>query len=154
MCASPPREGPYLGGAIGCTEFVNSFVQQKVAGWVEEITKLAQISTSQPHAAFTAFTHGVSSKWTYLSRVVPGIAELLQPVEDAIRHHLLPALTGRCSFSDDERALFALPARLGGLGMGNSATDADHAYESSLKVSGPLCALVALQTSPLGDVAS
>ena len=38
--------------------------------------------------------------------------------------------------------------------MGNSVTDADHAYESSLKVSGPLCALVALQTSPLGDVAS
>ena len=145
---------PYLGGAIGCTEFVNSFVQQKVAGWVEEITKLAQISTSQPHTAFTAFTHGVSSKWTYLSRVVPGIAELLQPVEDAIRHHLLPALTGRCSFSDDGRALFALPARLGGLGMGNSVTDADHAYESSLKVSGQLCALVALQTSPLGDVAS
>ena len=37
--------------------------------------------------------------------------------------------------------------------MGNSVTDADHAYESSLKVSGPLCASVALQTSPLGDVA-
>ena len=145
---------PYLGGAIGCTGYVNSFFQQKVAGWVEEITKLAQISTSQPHAAFTAFIHGVSSKWTYLSRVVPGIADLLQPVEDAIRHHLLPALTGRCSFSDDERALFALPARLGGLGIGNSVTDADHAYESPLKVSGPLCALVALQTSSLGDVAS
>ena len=144
---------PYLGGAIGSRDFVSQFVKQKVEGWVDEIRCLTRISSTQPHAAFTAFTHGVSAKWIYMSRVVPNIGELLQPVEDAVRHHLLPALTGRHSFSEVERKLFALPARLGGLGICNAVSEADLAHQASLKVSEPLCALVALQKTGLENTA-
>ena len=50
-------------------------------------------------------------------RTVTGVEELFQPLEDAIRHQFLPTLTGREALSDTERALLALPARHGGLGI-------------------------------------
>ena len=46
-----------------------------------------------------------------------------------------------------------MPERLGDLGLANAVKDADVAHCFSLQVSGPLCALVALQTSPVGNVA-
>ena len=124
-----------------------------MASWVAEIAKLCKIAESQPYAAFAAFTHGVSSKWSYMSQVVPDIGHLLQPVEDVVRNVFLPILTGRQGLTDDERELISLPARLGGLGVANAVKDADVAHRFSLQVSGPLCALVALQTSSVGNVA-
>ena len=38
-----------------------------------------------------------------------------QSLEDTLRYHFLPAITGKEAFSDTERALLALPMRLGGL---------------------------------------
>ena len=55
-----------LGGAIGTTSFLRQYVERKVKSWVNEVSKFAEI---QPHAAYAAFTHGLSSKWNYLLRV-------------------------------------------------------------------------------------
>ena len=41
----------------------------------------------------------------------------MAPLETIIQTRFLPNLTGQPSFSDVERKLFALPARLGGLGV-------------------------------------
>ena len=46
--------------------------------------QLAEIATSQPHAAYAAFVHGLSSRWTYLSRTIPEVSDLFQPLEDAM----------------------------------------------------------------------
>ena len=81
--------------------------------WVLEIERLASIASSQPHAAYTAFTHGLSASWNYASRTILDIGDLLDPVEKAIRHKLFPALTGRSAVSDLERVLFSLPVHLG-----------------------------------------
>ena len=65
---------------------------------------------------------------------MPGISELLKPLEHAIRHKLIPALTeGRCC-SDDERALLSLPVRLGGLGIINPIKISDEEFENSKKM--------------------
>jgi len=45
---------------------------------------------------------------------------LFQALKDAIRHNLLPALTAKAGFTDQERALLELPACLGGLGITNA----------------------------------
>ena len=74
---------------------------------------LSEITASQPHAAYTAYIHGLYSKWSYLSRTIQGIDGHLQALEDIIRNNLLPALTGRPPLNDIERKLFALPAQLG-----------------------------------------
>ena len=61
----------------------------QVTGWVEQINRLSDIAKSQPQRAYAAFRRSLSGRWTYLSRVVPGIAELLQPVEQAIRQRFI-----------------------------------------------------------------
>ena len=78
------------------------------------MNKLAELATSQPHAVYMALTHGLQSKWTYLTRTVPNISDLLEPLEYALRQKLLPALTGRDGITDTERELFALPINFGG----------------------------------------
>ena len=105
----------YLGSAIGKQTFIESYVQQKVTTWIDELDRLSSIAITQPHAAFTAFTHGLTSKWTYLARTTPNIEDLIKPLEETIRKVFLPKLTGQNAFNDMERDLLALPARLGDL---------------------------------------
>ena len=124
--------------------------RKQLPAWVAEIERLSSIAKTEPHAVHAAFTHGILGHWLYLVRSVDGIAHLLQPVEDAIRLQLLPAITGRAGLSDDERDLIALPARLGGLGMADPTTLSEE-YTFSLQLSAPLIALIIQQSDDLGD---
>ena len=114
----------HLGAALGTEAFVYEFVNGKVQQWVEEVKHLSLIAQTQPHAAYSAFSHGLSSKWAYLCRIVPNIEELIQPLEDAICHHFIPALTGKSPPNDMERNLFSLLCRLGGIGITNPSKSA------------------------------
>ena len=110
---------PMLGAAIGKDSYIKSFVGEKVDGWVSGIERLAHYAESQPHVAFAALTHGLSSKWSYLYRAIPSINSFMQPLEDSLRTKLIPMLTGKEPPNDTERDLLALPVRLGGLGIRN-----------------------------------
>ena len=130
---------PYLGAATGSQEYVARQVESKVNDWISNMQCLATIAVTQPHAAFSALTHGLMSKWTYLSRTIPDIGPLLILLDDALRSVLLPALTGRPPPSDLECAIFALLARLGGLGIGIPSRNATRELHSSLLVTSILC---------------
>ncbi len=107
---------PYLGAAIGTKEYVESYVKDKVVvKWSAALDNLATIAATQPHAAYTAFTHGFSNQWTYLSRTMSGIDSLLQPLESTIRTKLIPKITGQPPPNDELRDILALRARLGGM---------------------------------------
>ena len=112
--------GRYLGGAIGSVPFLTGYFKQKVEEWTEEVKTLSEYAKTQPHAVYAAFTHGLSSKWNYLLRVLDvdalSASDLLQPLESAICLQLIPALTGQNQPGDIVRELTALPVRLGGLG--------------------------------------
>ena len=112
----------------------------KVTEWVKEIKQIANIAQTQPHAAYCAYTHGLSSHWTFLQRTIPDISYLLQPLEDTIQQHLIPDLTGQPPCSREERELLALPVRLGGMGLANPATMSEHSFASSMKLTSPLVA--------------
>ena len=127
----------HLGAAIGSKSFTEEYVMGMVSKWCDEIKQLANIAQVQPHAAYSAYTHGLSSRWTFLTRTIPGIAHLLQPLEDAIHQHLIPALTGRPPCSREERDLLALPVRLGGLGISNPASTSIRVFEASLRLTSP-----------------
>ena len=137
----------HLGAALGTRTFVEEYVQQKVMGWIQEVERLSSVAIAHPHAAYAAFTHGLSSRWTYIARTIPDIGDLLRPLEEAIRHHFLPSLTGRSAFSDAERDLMALPVRLGGLGIANSTQQASHHHNTSQKATAPLIALILQQSN-------
>ena len=140
------KEGQrHLGAALGTRTFVEAFVTERVKEWTREVEHLATIAASQPHAAYSALTHGLTSKWSYLSRTVPNISDLFMPLENAIRHQLLPALTGRSGLTDLERDLLALPTRHGGLGISNPTKSANQQFNHSQRVTAPLTALILQQ---------
>ena len=105
---------------------------------------------SQPHAAYSALVHGLSSKWSYLSRVTPNISHLLIPLDFALRTELLPALTDRPIPNDQEWALFALPVRHGGLGIRIPSKNAERELQSSLLVTSPLVSRILDQSQEYG----
>ena len=72
---------PYLGAALSTEEYIQAFVTDKVQQWTGELEQLETIARTQPHAAHAAFTHGMTSKWTYLTRTMPGIGPNLLPLE-------------------------------------------------------------------------
>ena len=86
---------PYLGTPLGSDSYTSEFVAGKVNQLKEELRTLSVIATSQPHAAFTAFTHGMMSKWTHISRTIPDISSHLQSLEAVIQSEFIPSITGR-----------------------------------------------------------
>ena len=137
----------YLGAAIGSAVFVKSYVSVKVKEWSDELSWLSEIGLTQPHAAYSALTHGLLGRWTFLSRTLPDIGELFSPLEQTIRMHLLPALSGKCTFSDEERKLLSLPSRLGGLGIIDPCVSSAFQFDASQRVTGPLVSLLLEQNS-------
>ena len=129
---------PYLGAAVGTREFVEKYVKSKVNSWLSDVCNLTTIAKTQPHAAYSALTHGLSSKWTYLCRAIPNVSNLLKPLDDSLRTKLIPTLTGGPPPSDLECTLFALPARLGGLGITIPSNQGDQEHQSSLLVTSAL----------------
>ena len=82
-------------------------------------------------------------------RVVPNLGDKLQPIEEALRFRLLPAITGRSNISDVERLIFALPARDGGLGIPIPTEVMAEQYRASHFITEPLVELCAGQNTEL-----
>lgn len=118
----------------------------KVEGRKKELETLSEIAQTQIHAAYVALTHGLCSKWSFLSRSVEGIDELLKPLEEVIVHKLMPALTGRSAISQAERELLSLPARLGGIGIPNSSLQAPSQYDASKQITATLSTMILEQS--------
>ena len=83
----------HLGAVLGSRTFLEEYVGEKVDEWVNEVTKLADFAISQPHASYAAFTFGLRHRWTYFLRTLPDIAELLEPLERAMRFSYQLSLT-------------------------------------------------------------
>lgn len=105
----------HLGAALGTQTFIERYVTEKVHEWMKQVNKLAEIATSQPHAALT---HGLQSKCT---------------------------LTGRDGITDTERELLALPIKFGGFGIPNPTKASNAQYNNSQRVTAPLTALILQQ---------
>ena len=52
--------------------------------WPDELSRLSEIDLTQPHAVYSAVTHGLLGGWTFLSRTLPGIGELFSPLEQTV----------------------------------------------------------------------
>ena len=74
---------------------MSQYGSEKVQQWSKELKLLSAIATTQPHAAFSAYTHGMISRWSYLTRTVPCIGHHLKVLNDILRSDLIPNLTGR-----------------------------------------------------------
>ena len=141
----------HLGAVIGSVEYKEEFVKGKVREWIKEMYTLSNFAQTEPHAAYTAFTFGLKHKWTYLSRTIPQIETMLQPLEEAIRNVFIPAITKGHNCTDVERDLLALTPRLGGLGIINPTKLAKAEYSNSMKLTSSLSAHIQSQNAS-GDI--
>ena len=124
---------PYLGSTLGTAAFTRKYVEEKVQNWVNDITSLAEIANTEPHAAYYGFINGVSKRWTYVMRTTNGISDLFLPLEEAINNILIPSLIGR-TLTPLERRIFSLPAKYGGMGILNPVEIAETEYAASLNI--------------------
>ena len=52
--------------------------------WSSEIFLLAKIAESQLQAAYCVSTHGLSSRWHFVARTIPSVAESFQPLDNVM----------------------------------------------------------------------
>ena len=79
---------------------------------------LTEISKSQPHAAYVAFTKGFKSKFTYYLRTIESFEEYVDPIEEVIHTSFLPSLFGRAEPLPEElKELVSLSPAQGGIGI-------------------------------------
>ena len=135
----------HLGATVGSEEFKEDYVKMKVEEMTMELKKLSKIGETEPHAVYAAFTQGWKHKWTYLSRTIADIGELMRPLENCIRYSFIPAITNGHKCNDEERLILMLKPRLVGLGMPNPVTNADQEYNNSLKVTSALAERIITQ---------
>src|SRR6185437_16183369 len=119
-------------------------VKQKVDNWILAVKKLAVIATTQPHAAFSAFTQSLQGQWTFLSRAMPGISHLFEPLEQSIWHDFIRSLLRR-EVNELERDMLSLPARMGGMGIHKPVEECLISNTNSAYISVPLVKLIERQ---------
>ena len=141
----------HLGAVLGSEDFKRDFVKRKISSWVRDIEELAAIAKEEPQIAYSAFTKGLSSRWCYIQRTIDGIADLFQPLEDAICNSLIPSIVGR-KVNGLERDMLALPLRYGGLGIQNPTKTADREYQASKRITSQLTELIFNQDQDLSKL--
>ena len=77
-------------------------------------------------------TRGIQAKWNFLTRVVPGIKDALCSLETCLRDEFLENFADK-KLTDDERTLYSLPARMGGLGICKPTEIAENNFDASTK---------------------
>ena len=95
--------------------------------------KLSGIACTKPHAAYTAFVHGVKHKYSFIMRTIPKISTLLKPLDEAIKKFIKIVFQGY-SFNETERSLLSLPAKFGGMGIIIPSEIFDTEYSNSIKI--------------------
>lgn len=135
----------HLGAALGSKEYRERFIQTKVAGWSAELTRLSAYAQAQPQLAYCALTQALANKWSYAMRTVEGLGNCMQPLEVMLRERFIPAITGNSAPNDNIRALFGLPVRHGGLGIGQPILMSSKEHQRSREVTAPLVRLILTQ---------
>jgi predicted secreted protein len=65
----------HLAAVIGSIEYKHQYCRDKVQEWRRDITSLAEIAKSQPHAVYIALTKAYKSKFTYFMRTIEAFEE-------------------------------------------------------------------------------
>ena len=132
----------HLGAVIGSKSFKKSFSQSLVDEWIILLKLLSKIAESEPQSAYATFVGGFRGKLTYFMRTITSLGESLKPLEDVIRFHFIPAITGGHLCSDNKRLLLSLPLRFGGLAIPLFHKDAQYEYENSRNLTSSLAKLI------------
>ena len=84
----------HIGAVIGSVNYKKEYCDELVQNWASQLKVLCEIAKSQPQAAYSAFTKGFRSKFTYFLRTIENFEDFTKPVDDIIENTFLPSLFG------------------------------------------------------------
>ncbi len=105
------------------------------------MSRLADIASTQPHAAYTGFVFGLQHRWTFIQRTMPTAEDHIQPLKDAIDHKLIPKIV-KHELNDTELELMTLPTRLGGMSFNDPVKDSRSKHADSIECTAKLTQLI------------
>ena len=76
------RGNRYLGGYIGSKQGKEEWIVPQVKAWADAVKILARVAKKYPQAAYAGFCFSLQCEWDYISRIVPGVAPYLAPLEE------------------------------------------------------------------------
>ena len=120
----------HLGAVLGSANYKDEYCQEKVDTWTKELEVLAEIAETEPQAAYSVYTKGYRSKFTYFLRTIQGFEDYLEPVESVLFDKLVPALFGGDK-PDIPNEILTLNPKDGGLGIQNPRWIAQSQYKDS-----------------------
>ena len=138
----------HLGVAIFTFNFRAQYAAENVTKWCSELHRLADFAKTQPHAAYSAFTQGILSHYTYFMRAIPGMHEFIKTVDDLIRLELLPTLLNYI-LPEVDRQHYSILLRHGGLGIPLLSEMAESQFETLQAITLPLVTIIITQGNTL-----
>ena len=123
------------GAVITSQKYKDQYCEEKVRVWKEEIERLSEISKSQPHTAYIAFTKRYKSKPTYFMRTIESFEDYVDPTQGAMDDLLLPTLFGQSEpLPNEVRRLVTLTTAQGGLGVPDLRAEAPQQLAASKSI--------------------
>ena len=95
-----------LGSVIGSASACHDFKTKLVSDHAKTISKLAQHAKTAPQKVYQAYTRGMQTKLSFLTRTTPDMEEYLQEPEELIGESSILSLTGKKTVTTTDRILF------------------------------------------------
>lgn len=122
----------HLGAVIGSKSYKDTFCNEKISKWKDELETLAEIAKNQPQSAYIAFTKGYRNKFTYFMRTIDSFEDYIEPIDEVINEMLLPALFGQTEpLPKDLSGILSMRPAQGGLGIPCLEEDSPQQYSAS-----------------------
>ena len=141
----------HLGAVVGSQQFKETYVNNLIDEWVEELKNLQKVALIEPHLAYSAYIFGFQHKYTYFLRTIPDISNQLKRLDTAIDDQFLKPILNNYEFTYAERQWYSLPARKGGLGIIVPSEVSDFYYQNSKGVTAQLVHKIVHQKQPNVD---
>ena len=93
----------HLGVVIGSELYRKEYIEEIVSKWRDELLLFSKIAEIQPQAAYSAYIHDFKSKYKFFNRTIPTMHNHMKIIEDVLRNHLIPAIIGESSVSEQPR---------------------------------------------------
>ena len=122
----------HLGAFIESQEFKDQYCREKILRWNGELEALSEIARNQPHAAYTVFSKGYKSKFTYFMRTIESFEDYVDTIQEAMDDLLLATLFGQTEpLPSDLRQLATLTPAQGRLEVPGLRFEAPQQFAAS-----------------------
>ena len=82
-------------------------------------------------------------------RTTPNIGHLFKTLDHVIQEEFIPSIIGKSFIDDDVKEILSLPARFGGMSMGNVAEYSNREYQNSVEMTAQLAQSIIRQENTL-----